>query len=137
MCAHTVYKMHLIHGRPAHNTDAMQLEHVVFAKIGSHEPYMLDFDTAYCFDCAKQEFYRVEYIVVGDSDQSSAAQHCASCAVQHALAHVVDAVAPELKRRMFPNRCVTNRRQTAQHERACRQHYTPLEAEGSLLRLRA
>ena len=48
----------------------MQLEHVVFARIGSHEPYMLDFDTAYCFDCAKQEFYRVEYIVVGDSDQA-------------------------------------------------------------------
>lgn len=44
----------------------LQLEHVIFVRIKQKEPYLLDFKMTYCFNCAKQEFYRVECIPVVD-----------------------------------------------------------------------
>lgn len=45
-----------------------KIEHVVLVRVRQEEPYELDFRSVYCFDCAKQEFYRVEPIPLHASE---------------------------------------------------------------------
>jgi hypothetical protein len=52
-------------------TRCLQLEHVVFARIKEVEAQMrMHFSETYCFDCEREELYRVEFIIIGDADKS-------------------------------------------------------------------
>lgn len=43
----------------------MQMRQLLLIKVAAEEPeHELDFDNAFCFDCARQELYKVAYVSV-------------------------------------------------------------------------
>jgi hypothetical protein len=44
----------------------MQLQQLLLVKVRSEDPHTLDFTHTFCFDCSREELYRVSFVPIRD-----------------------------------------------------------------------